>query len=144
MRALLRAAVYGHPLVHRFVMLCAAILYGLNTSMPESTRRRLIQKPLYMQMDVGIEPVDINETIRLCQDPDSYRVRSVEGMVQIYRISIIDQADTPGPKMTQGVNMAAAETRERLNAMGKADSPFVDVSALNSDEVGVRISVSPA
>lgn len=138
MRALMRSAVYGHSVVHYLVVICAMLLQGLDVPMPESTRLGLVQSPLYMQMDVGFEPTDINETIRLCQDPESYNVRGVESMLQVYGLVRLDNSKPTG---SEGAYMAAVQTRERMNAMGQRDNGLVILNIVNTDEMVIQLTL---
>lgn len=99
--------------------------------MSQRQRRALIQSPLYMQMDIGIEPVNIDEMTRLCRHPKSYHFHSVEGMLQIHRLSVGDSAKL----MLSGAVAAVRMMREKMNAAGELDSPLIMVCIINSSEV---------
>jgi hypothetical protein len=82
-------------------------------------------------MDVGVEPTDINEMIRLCEHPKSYDYHSVEGMLQVHRLSVIK----PVELALSGAVAAADATRERMNTAGEQESPLVMLNIINSNEV---------
>lgn len=130
-KALMRSLVFGHPLLAYFIHISACILHGLNVDMPDSQRRARIEAPLYMQIDIGIEPANIDEMMRLCRHPKSYNFHSVEGMLQIYRLSMAD----PVSFMLPSAAAAAHAMRARMNAEGEQDIPLVLVAVVSSTEV---------
>lgn len=130
--------------------MCITLELCLNIPMTPEQRHACTRTPLLARLDVGIEPVDIDEMQRLCTELEDWDYEDIQGMLQVHYISSPFrymtslgplQYDSLPPKQWD----AWIAQREELDQTGHEDCPLVRLEVISNVKecIDVFIPISP-
>ena len=127
LESLVTKSLVSNPLVIHYLLVCAALLHDLDKITSEEELNARARKPLHARVDIGIEPADIGDLVRLCKDPAQYDHTGVEGMLQFHHF------DKPG-SIRPDTLVAWKQTRAKLDEVGYPNSPVVVFEFVNDEK----------